>query len=216
MLHRLESVCSGSSKRSRPLSLCPCHRKCPVAPTRCTALSLSSIHGIPTPPVFLPSTFAPHPQASSQAHPKWQQLCDPTSSDFALEPLILSDDNTTVLSGNLEAAWATRQKALWRRLIEGASSPACEMLGLPQRRWLKETLDGSRSPLRVVASGSVLVGAIGHPEANGTSNCDGDDWACWTRAQVNFLHTVANASGCVVVITGDYHLSDIKVGTLVA
>jgi len=88
----------------------------------------------------------------------------------------------------------------------------CEVLGAPQRRWLREAIGASKAPLTLVASGSVLAGSIGHPEANGTSECDGDDWACWSRAQVNLLHTVANASGCVVVMTGDFHMSDIKVG----
>lgn len=31
----------------------------------------------------------------------------------------------------------------------------------------------------------------------------GDDFACWPRAQVNLLHTLANASGCTVLLVGD-------------
>jgi alkaline phosphatase D len=34
---------------------------------------------------------------------------------------------------------------------------------------------------------------------------------CYPRAQVNLLHTLANASaGCVVVLVGDYHYADLK------
>jgi hypothetical protein len=47
--------------------------------------------------------------------------------------------------------------------------------------------------------------------AGDNSTCSGDDFACWPRAQVNLLHTVANVSGCTVVLVGDYHYSDLKV-----
>jgi hypothetical protein len=34
---------------------------------------------------------------------------------------------------------------------------------------------------------------------------------CFMRADINMLHTLANASqGCVVAIVGDYHYSDLK------
>jgi hypothetical protein len=36
-------------------------------------------------------------QAGSSRHPRWSELCDPTSSKFAQTPLILDTDNTTVL-----------------------------------------------------------------------------------------------------------------------
>lgn len=45
----------------------------------------------------------------------------------------------------------------------------------------------------------------------GNNSCSGDDLACWPRAQVNLLHTVANASGCTVLLVGDFHYSDLKV-----
>ncbi len=34
---------------------------------------------------------------------------------------------------------------------------------------------------------------------------------CYQPAQLNLLHTLANASGCVVILTGDFHFADIKV-----
>jgi alkaline phosphatase D len=118
----------------------------------------------------------------------------------------------------------------YRRLVEGADSPVCEVLGQRQRRWLRSALSGSRAPLRIVASGSVLLGSLlyGEEEAGAAAAagtpaeerakpqvCSGDDWLCWDRAQVNFLHTLANTTnekgGCVVVLAGDYHYSDLKV-----
>jgi len=33
---------------------------------------------------------------------------------------------------------------------------------------------------------------------------------CYPAAQASLLHTIAEASGCVVVLTGDMHFSDIK------
>ncbi len=150
-------------------------------------------------------------QAAAAAHPRRLELCDPTSSSFATHPAILSPDNKTVITGDLDPAWSSQQPTNWPRLLAGTLSPLCELLGAPQRAWLREVLGQSSAPLKLVGSGSVVAGSIGHPEANGTSECDGDDWACWPRAQVNLLHTLANASGCVVLLTGDYHISDIKV-----
>lgn len=54
------------------------------------------------------------------------------------------------------------------------------------------------------------AGSLGYREAD-NSTCSGDDFGCWPRAQVNFLHTLANVSGCTVVLVGDYHYSDLKV-----
>lgn len=54
--------------------------------------------------------------------------------------------------------WDNDQEALWNRLVEGASSPLCEVLGLQQRQWLQEQLQDSNAALRVIGSGSVLAG----------------------------------------------------------
>jgi alkaline phosphatase D len=143
-----------------------------------------------------------------------------------------------VLPGGRETEWAASAQAGggWRRLIEGGASPLCEVLGPSQRRWLRSVLgldDGGdssssgssskgqqqqrrqsqSSPLKLVASGSVLAGSLGHgspADGPGTECGGGDELSCWHRAQVNLLHTLANASGCVVVLTGDFHFSDIK------
>ncbi|KAL6753601.1 hypothetical protein V8C86DRAFT_2724287 [Haematococcus lacustris] len=99
-------------------------------------------------------------------------------------------------------------------------SPLCEVLGRRQRAWLQAVLGPGPGPppaLRLVASGSVLLGSLGYESPGALPadriQCSGDDWVCYQPAQTHFLHTVANASGpgCVVVLTGDYHYGDIKV-----
>ena len=160
------------------------------------------------------AAWCARPGAAASAH--WAELCDPTSSVFAARPLVLdARDNETVLDGaSVAAAWAApkaQPAGQWRRLVEGGASPACEVLGARQRAWLAAALAGSAAPLKLIASGSVLAGALGHLEAGGTSDgCDGDEWHCWPRAQANVLHAIANASGCAVVLTGNDHISDIK------
>lgn len=44
-----------------------------------------------------------------------------------------------------------------------------------------------------------------------TCMCSGDDWECYKPAQLQLLHLLSTAPGCVVVLTGDYHYSDIRV-----
>ena len=167
-------------------------------------------------------------RGASASSPLWRRLCDPTAAEFADAPALLLPDNATAAAGAaaLVAAWsdAAAAGASWRRLAEGAESPICEVLGPSQRRWLRAALsrggngagDAKKQPpppplLTLVASGSVVAGSLGHLEANGTSACDGDDWGCYPRARNNLLHTLANLTrSCVVVITGDYHMSDIK------
>lgn len=136
-------------------------------------------------------------------------MCNPASSTFGQQLAVLDMDNSTVLP--LSASlWTSRQQQLAQRLLEATSSPICEVLGLQQRQWLQEVMQSSRAALNIIASGSVLAGSIGWKETNG-NECTGDDWSCWRRAQANLLHTVANASGCTVVLVGDYHYSDLKV-----
>lgn len=54
--------------------------------------------------------------------------------------------------------WDNDQAQLWHRLLEGVSSPLCEVLGLQQRQWLQQQLQGSKAALNIIASGSVLAG----------------------------------------------------------
>lgn len=142
--------------------------------------------------------------------PVRHELCDPTSAAFGQRLLLLDTDNTTVLPLS-DDLWTNRQQQLSRRLLEATSSPICEVLGLQQRQWLQQTLQNSTAALNIIASGSVLAGSVGWREGQYSNACSGDDLGCWQRAQVNLLHTIANASGCSVVITGDFHYSDLKV-----
>lgn len=54
--------------------------------------------------------------------------------------------------------WDNDQPELWHRLLEGASSPICEVLGIQQRQWLQQQLKDSKAALNIIASGSVLAG----------------------------------------------------------
>jgi hypothetical protein len=56
--------------------------------------------------------------------------------------------------------WDNDQPELWHRLLECASSPICEVLGIQQRQWLQQQLKGSKAALNVIASGSVLAGGL--------------------------------------------------------
>jgi hypothetical protein len=172
-------------------------RRCPRAPRTARARPCGpAMHPAtpPPPPPAPPAAPPPRPagaraaapppaQASSRAHSRHREICDPTAWEFAAAPAVLSPDNATLLPPDFESDWQSGQPASWRRLIEGAASPMCEMLGPRQRLWLRERLSGPAA-LKLVASGSVLAGSLGHPEAEGTSECDGDDWACWRPAQV--------------------------------
>lgn len=127
--------------------------------------------------------------AAGAAHPRRRQLCDPTSDAFGAAPAALAGDNETVLIGpEFEAAWGDKAalRASWRRLEDGADSAICEMLGSSQRGWLREVLSGSGAALKLVGSGSVLAGTLVPEELSlgVTSDCDGDDWSCYGRAQV--------------------------------
>lgn len=45
--------------------------------------------------------------------------------------------------------------------------------------------------------------------------CAGDDWECYRPAQLALVHTIARhmdkSRGCYIIVTGDYHIADIKV-----
>ncbi len=94
------------------------------------------------------------------------------------------------------------------------------MLGRPQRQWLRAALKASRAPLKLVVSGSV---ALGNPQWQAlpaqsgrppyASWCGGDDLDCYAAAQRELLHLAASAQGCTLILTGDFHWTDIKVLT---
>ncbi|KAG2450456.1 hypothetical protein HYH02_004958 [Chlamydomonas schloesseri] len=146
----------------------------------------------------------------SRSSPLWAAACDPTSSAWASEPLVLGPDNTTLLAVD-PALYDSAVRELWPRLLQAEASPVCEVLGAAQRQWLSRRLARSQAALTLVASGSVVLGSVGYNDPV-LGYCSGDDWNCYQPAQLNLLHSLANASsGCVVVLTGDFHYGDIKV-----
>lgn len=83
------------------------------------------------------------------------------------------------------------------------------MLGYPQRQWLRAAIQASRAPLKLVASGSVVLAkpnAANSEDAlphSARQQCSGDDWDCYRAAQLSLLHTLGSATtGCVVILTG--------------
>ncbi|KAG2486941.1 hypothetical protein HYH03_014440 [Edaphochlamys debaryana] len=147
----------------------------------------------------------------SRSSPLWASACDPTSAQWGSGTLVLGADNRTLMGAG-DALWDTEPGPLWSRLMQAHDSPVCEVLGAAQRRWLRERLASSSAALTLVASGSVPVGNPVFNDSKGL--CSDDDWTCYRPAQVNLLHTVANvSSGCVVILTGDFHYGDIKLIT---
>jgi len=77
-----------------------------------------------------------------------------------------------------------------------------QVLGRPQRQWLKAALTASEAPVKLLVSGSVVLGnptwrdAEGHAGTLNTSSassgsaqvdtfCSGDDFDCYAPAQVH-------------------------------
>ncbi|GMH45772.1 hypothetical protein BSKO_13735 [Bryopsis sp. KO-2023] len=125
--------------------------------------------------------------------------CDPTSPSFGQMNFRLEKE-----FGILKVA----DQMTWNNVDQEA--PFCEMLGMSQRSWLEDGLQKSDAALTIIASGSVL---FGNPDFVGDEGkCSGDDWECYHPAQLNLIHMLERSvKGCVIVLTGDYHFSDIKV-----
>ena len=144
--------------------------------------------------------------AGAGEHPLWQVACNASSPDYGSLPLVLRGGQPAAP----DPANATEMEE---------ASPLCEVLGPRQRRWLDLALAASRAPIKLIVSGSVVLGSSpleANSEANGwEGQCSGDDWDCYRPAQAALLgalqrHARAHG-GCYIVLTGDYHMSDIKV-----
>lgn len=142
-------------------------------------------------------------EAGSDAHPLFSEACDVSDPAWGRRMLVLGDDGPAPPTGD-EAVDVQQQ------------SPFCEVLGRNQRRWLRHDLATSDAPLKLIASGSVVMSNPQWQErtvagATTRSYCSGDDFDCYSAAQQELLHLAATASGCVLILTGDYHWSEIKV-----
>jgi hypothetical protein len=183
----------------------------------CTPHQLAAAGQLPR---SCPSPLLMVPQAVNAKHPSYEDLCDPTSPDFAATHLLLGPDNATVVD-DTSSLWDGQQGGMWQRLLEGSTSSLCEVLGrwaprdacgqgggvivgvcpLPftssrrvawlsrrrreQRLWLRNVLRASSAPLILVGSGSVVAGGLGYSEGAPPKTCSGDDWLCYSRAQVS-------------------------------
>ncbi|KAG0559152.1 hypothetical protein M758_10G081300 [Ceratodon purpureus] len=148
----------------------------------------------------------------NRANPAWDQFCNPKSSSYGF-----ADGNSKIFDKN-----STDEALSWSVTdqVDDAndSSVLCEILGPQQRKWLKHELESSKAALKLVVSGSPLISnptevvcsqaRKKHPAAY--CKCY-DDFDCFQPAQRNLLHMFTTAPGCVVVLTGDFHFSDIKV-----
>lgn len=150
----------------------------------------------------------PTDDSSSNEYELWQVGCNTSSSSFGM--LSLSVDNT---DDSLYQITPERYPQDGKGHFQDGSF--CEVLGVNQRQWLRQVLITSTAPVKLVLSGSVLLHNP-QPYACGSNGgqcyCGGDDWDCYRAAQMNLLHLLGGeeVSGCVIVLTGDYHFSDLK------
>eukprot|EP00903_Cladosiphon_okamuranus_P012811 g11973.t1 len=141
-------------------------------------------------------------EASSRDSPFWEEACDPSSREFGKRWLVF-DEGTN----DLRFPDGTEE-------VDSQDSPFCEVLGREQRAWLQRELDQSTASLRLIVSGSVVLGKPGNDswtcKHGQPCQCSNDDWDCFRPAQQNLLSQLSKAPGCSVIVTGDYHWGDIK------
>ena len=151
---------------------------------------------------------------SSKDSEYYRDACDVTYDHFGMRALELSEDGLTLSAPTGQEPVDVQQE-----------SSICEVLGKTQRRWLRRAVKQSTAALKLFVSSSVLVhnpspyscGNTGESGNNSASNavnctCGGDNMDCYRTAQLELLHLISsNPIGCAVVLTGDFHFSDIKV-----
>eukprot|EP01034_Spumella_vulgaris_P023023 gene23023-29211_t len=146
----------------------------------------------------------------SSVHPFYRHACDVTFEHFGMKALVLNAEGDLIEPDGSEAVDSYQ------------SSPFCEVLGKAQRRWLRSAVRESTAAVKLFISGSVLLynplpytcGTFFNTTSQSTQNvqcrCGGDNMDCYSVAQRELLHIISTTMGCPVVITGDYHFSDIK------
>lgn len=142
-------------------------------------------------------------QSSNKDHPLWENVCNPKSPMFGHD----GSKFDQVLS-TLDANWT-----------EDHDSSFCEILGPRQRSWLEDTILQSYAPIKLVVSSSVVVGNplkktcedMGVTTRDIECPCTGEDWECYKPAQLHLLNLLSRSHGCVILLTGDFQYSDIRV-----
>jgi alkaline phosphatase D len=151
------------------------------------------------------------------SHPYYQDVCNITYEHFGMKSLIydkLTDDIVIPRFGFND------------NLDDSQISPFCEVLGKSQRRWLRSLTSPvfssiTSAPVKIFISGSVILSNPAfvecgkYKEGNETKSalcrCSGDNIDCYSVAQRELLYLISRVKGCAIVLTGDYHFSDIKV-----
>ena len=149
---------------------------------------------------------------SSRSSEFYRDACDVTYEHFGMKSLVLSEDGGSLIvpTDDLEPIDVQQD------------SPFCEVLGKAQRRWLRRAVQESTAHLKLFLSGSVLLhnplpyscGGLANETHPVNCTCGGDNLDCYRVAQSELLHIISHSTStgsCSVVLTGDFHFSDIKV-----
>ena len=130
-----------------------------------------------------------------QTDPAYTELCEPWDTNFGGQRYHISS-----LSSSPVAADPSNHLKHAAGAGAAVSEAFCDVLGARQRSWLKKSLSSSTALLNIVVAPG---GLLGNPEASGSGGCTGSEWDCFRPAQVNWLHTLANATGCTLILSGE-------------
>jgi alkaline phosphatase D len=130
-------------------------------------------------------------QPGVESHPLYEAACMPHSRQFGHKNVGMNSETGAATYANASD---------WRHFEENV--PFCSVLGSLQQKWLTRTLQKSSAQLNLVVAPS---GVLGNPltQASGAGGgCSGIEWDCYPPAQVHLLHTLANATGCTIILSG--------------
>jgi hypothetical protein len=127
---------------------------------------------------------------SAVDHALYLQLCAPWSRDFGLNIPAITIRNKELVHLNNTSG---------RSDVSGTYF--CDLLGPRQRQWLSTSLRKSSAMLNIVVAPGGLLGDPAS-DASAAVLCDRHPWDCHRPAQINLLHTLANATGCTLLISG--------------
>ena len=132
--------------------------------------------------------------ADAPSHYAYTTLCKPWDTSFGTQRYQLSSSspNPTLADPSNHLKHATAAGA-------AVSEPFGDILGYRQRNWVRKSLLSSSALLNIIMAPG---GVLGNPAASGSGGCTGSEWDCFRPAQVNLLHTFANATGCTLIISG--------------